>query len=784
MKEWKTTTTSDITANSCLTPRWVSVPNGGSVFAYQSVSPDVQWRCYEEERQCIDGILKWTYEFGTCNGNNGWVIVDTWSTTSWDGWWIMPEVGASCTTPRWQNIQHGNYIVSYESPSSCRFQRRMCVDWQLLWKFQYNYCMIAYRWWYESQPSFYEWGNSISYDQMQQFSNTIMWWDSSQWWYEFNQWWDPNWYSQDWLTQWSSWRYAPVYYGWEIANKTQTNDYWNQNAKWTVSIVKTSKTIYNPLATNWSPNNYIYPKDWRSNDYTRYDLTQKWCTSPWGTYIDHGQYVIAYKWSSATNGRSCEYERRNCFNGKLNGSFSFPSCTLNGSKTYTYATYQSQNQWYDKYYRHNYPVIQQQSNKSCRTPWGTTVKDGDYIRAYRYASAPYSDWCEWEIRYCHNGVMDWSYANQTCKLKQPTSNWCYWRNCGNDNNRNNSCSLPWGGTVAHGQSVTAYLRSNWQCYSQSRSCYNGNLNWWYTEQSCTPSWCTWRWCWWGWWNNACSLPWWGTVAHGQYITAYLRSNWQCYSQSRYCYNGNLNGWYTAQSCTPDNNQNSCSLPRWWSISHGQYVTAYKKLNWQCYSESRYCSNWSLNGSYGLQSCSPDNNQNSCSLPRWWSISHGQYVTAYKKLNWQCYSESRYCSNWSLNGSYGLQSCTPDNNQNSCSLPRWWSISHGQSVEAFLNSTSPCTKEIRTCNNWYLNWTYTYASCSLTQWWIDTYWAWQNAGWFDYVPDWQDSCHGDATVSFTCASQDNTTCVDYRKVENDCCIAWRAKYESRTVTCVQ
>lgn len=37
---------------------------------------------------------------------------------------------------------HGNYIVAYESPSSCRFQRRMCVDGKLLGKFLYNYCLL------------------------------------------------------------------------------------------------------------------------------------------------------------------------------------------------------------------------------------------------------------------------------------------------------------------------------------------------------------------------------------------------------------------------------------------------------------------------------------------------------------------------------------------------------------------------------------------------------------------------------------------------------------------
>lgn len=50
-----------------------------------------------------------------------------------------------------------------------------------------------------------------------------------------------------------------------------------------------------------------------------------------------------------------------------------------------------------------------------------------------------------------------------------------------------TCSLPWGGTIAEGQSVTAYQAasvSGKQCASEVRTCMNGVLSGMYQHQSC------------------------------------------------------------------------------------------------------------------------------------------------------------------------------------------------------------------------------------------------------------------------------------------------------------
>lgn len=94
--------------------------------------------CEEEKRTCTNGTLDGSYAFASCRGGSGDIQEPGSGRT-------LPPTGASCTTPWGQSIMHGAYIVSYESPSSCRFQRRMCVDGQLLGKFQYNYCMVAFQ---------------------------------------------------------------------------------------------------------------------------------------------------------------------------------------------------------------------------------------------------------------------------------------------------------------------------------------------------------------------------------------------------------------------------------------------------------------------------------------------------------------------------------------------------------------------------------------------------------------------------------------------------------------
>jgi hypothetical protein len=106
------------------------------------------------------------------------------------------------------------------------------------------------------------------------------------------------------------------------------------------------------------------------------------------------------------------------------------------------------------------------------------------------------------------------------------------------------CSLPWGGTIGNGQSVTAYLAAGpvgQACSAQTRTCTNGALSGSYTQQTCTA---------------ACALPWGGTIIQGQSVTAYLVGGvpppqvCSSVAETRTCSaSGILSGSYTKQSCS-------------------------------------------------------------------------------------------------------------------------------------------------------------------------------------------------------------------------------------------
>ena len=51
----------------------------------------------------------------------------------------------NCRTPRWEVVNHGQFIRAYELPfgftnASCRIELRLCVDWELKWSFEYQDC--------------------------------------------------------------------------------------------------------------------------------------------------------------------------------------------------------------------------------------------------------------------------------------------------------------------------------------------------------------------------------------------------------------------------------------------------------------------------------------------------------------------------------------------------------------------------------------------------------------------------------------------------------------------
>lgn len=213
-----------------------------------------------------------------------------------------------------------------------------------------------------------------------------------------------------------------------------------------------------------------------------------------------------------------------------------------------------------------------------------------------------------------------------------------------------------------------------------------------------------------------------------------------------------------------NEWKKCLTPRWQTINHGQYTYAYNTSKSSdttaCISEIRGCVDWKLSGTFTHKSCTIQSSeykaiitnesftQNKiviasdipyinpiqqavydtvdynllpwpkyCVTPRWQTLQHNQSVKTYQAPSSTsstfCTSELRTCNNWSLWGSFSYQSCTEVPKQ--CITPRWQIIQHNQSVKAYRLPTSTsnsfCDSEIRVCSNGMLWGSYTYTSCT-------------------------------------------------------------------------
>ena len=108
----------------------------------------------------------------------------------------------------------------------------------------------------------------------------------------------------------------------------------------------------------------------------------------------------------------------------------------------------------------------------CINPFTSGLVDhGQAVTAWMAPAVAWNETCLSEERVCDDGVLAGTYAAPTCMVEQALA-----------------CSLPWGGTIGHAQSVTAYQAAlvpfEAECVSQARSCVNGELSGGWTIQAC------------------------------------------------------------------------------------------------------------------------------------------------------------------------------------------------------------------------------------------------------------------------------------------------------------
>ena len=116
----------------------------------------------------------------------------------------------------------------------------------------------------------------------------------------------------------------------------------------------------------------------------------------------------------------------------------------------------------------------------CMTPWGVALSEGSSVVAYQESNPTgCSPGCVSEVRVCEK-------VGGGASKPKLTGSYQY-QSCTELCNGSSDCLLPWGGTVADGQSVVAYKEKSvraTQCTSEIRTCNSGVLSGSYEESSC------------------------------------------------------------------------------------------------------------------------------------------------------------------------------------------------------------------------------------------------------------------------------------------------------------
>ena len=214
----------------------------------------------------------------------------------------------------------------------------------------------------------------------------------------------------------------------------------------------------------------------------------------------------------------------------------------------------------------------------------------------------------------------------------------------------------------------------------------------------------------------------GTVPDGGSVIAYQSPNVAagqlCSSQTRFCNNGLLSGSYAYMSCQVQE-ASDCQL-NGNSIANGTGVTTYQSstvpFGQSCKSEQRFCTNGALSGTYLFQSCS-EAEPTSCAF-NGADVPHGGVVTAFLadsvSSGGTCSSQVRNCFNGVLSGTYSNGSCTVQKAQG-CSFNEM-TVDDGQSVNTYLSNSVPfgssCITETRICDDGFLSGNYAFGSCAV------------------------------------------------------------------------
>jgi hypothetical protein len=176
----------------------------------------------------------------------------------------------------------------------------------------------------------------------------------------------------------------------------------------------------------------------------------KSCRTPRGEKIDHGSSTYAYDIKKSDIHAICKIQTRSCQDGRLSGTYRYPSC--NDKVSQYYISIQQPD------YSVQLPIIS--FSTGIVSPWGP-----DKPRSLQEMS--------------HSTFKTYYSNSASSDTSSPSQNYI---------DVENTCTTPRWTTLVHGESITAYRNSaterNSLCDSQVRTCRYGSLGWSFSYPSC------------------------------------------------------------------------------------------------------------------------------------------------------------------------------------------------------------------------------------------------------------------------------------------------------------
>lgn len=273
------------------------------------------------------------------------VVVVEQNSNDWNNTWVKKIANLqikNCVSPRWKFVPKNGYIIAYEARSSseCKREKRTCNNGKLEWSFMYDTCF------YSSTISKQQTTSSLSRQELQAMKEEYGLIE------EVNDTANASQNNNELIN-------GTIAGPWILVNSSQTKEpttintigtdhntdanllknsvndpdkHYLGNGEKSIAILDNQQTeLNNNKLKTRSLKKQVQWYKWESfiSDYKKLTAKNsfygKFCTTPWGSIISNGQFIVARK-STIVDQGVCEMETRFCIDGKLQWSFGASEC--------------------------------------------------------------------------------------------------------------------------------------------------------------------------------------------------------------------------------------------------------------------------------------------------------------------------------------------------------------------------------------------------------------------------------------------------------------------------